>query len=118
MNRTCAIGSGYFEHERLDAYRQAREVLRGLARRRESFTGFGWLFNQAIRAAGSVVLNVAEGASLTTRGAKKRHYRIALGSCGELAAALDVALAIGLVGLQEVEELNRRVARILRRLAG
>jgi hypothetical protein len=47
-----------------------------------------------------------------------RHYRIAPGSCGELAAALDVALAVGLVGLEEVEGLNRRVARILRRLAG
>ena len=107
---------GYFEHERLVAYQQALEVLRRLASRRAAFSGSSWLFQQAIRAAGSVVLNVAEGASLTTRGAKKRHYGIALGSCGELAAALDAADAMGIPGLGEIQADNRREARLLRGL--
>ena len=45
-------GSGYFEHERLVAYRRARDVLQGLAQQKEAFAGSGWLYTQAIRAAG------------------------------------------------------------------
>ena len=110
-------GTGYFEHERLDAYRVAREVLEALTGKRGDFTGHAWLYNQAARAAGSVVLNVAEGASLRSPGAKKRHYGIALGSCGELGAALDVAIALGVPGLSEVVVLNRREGQMLGKLA-
>ena len=112
-----SLESGYFEHERLDAYRVARQVLELLGERRGAFAGSAWLYQQAARAAGSVVLNVAEGASLLARGAKKRHYGIALGSCGELGAALDVAKALGVSGLGEVVELNRRVGQMLGKLA-
>lgn len=107
----------YFEHERLVAHQRALEVLRGVSALRGSFAGSGWLFQQSIRAAGSVVLNVAEGASLHSKGAKKRHYQIAQGSCGELGAALDVADAVGVCGTAELIELNRDVNRILGGLA-
>ena len=63
------------------------------------------------------MLNVTEGASLRARGAKKRHYGTALGSCGELGAALDLAKALGVSGLEEVAELNRRVGQMLGKLA-
>ena len=71
-----------YQHERLEAWQLAREVLREIAERRGGFAGSAWLYQQAIRAAGSVALNVAEGASLRARGAKKRHYGIALGRTG------------------------------------
>ena len=108
--------NGYFEHERLDAYRVAREVLEGLSAQRGAFAGNSWLYQQAVRAAGSVVLNVAEGASLRARGAKKRHYGIALGSCAELAASLDIARGIQVQGLEPVAALNRREGQMLAKL--
>ena len=110
-------GSGYFEHEKLDAYRVALEVLRGVSEKRGSFAGNAWLYQEGIRSAGSVVLNVAEGASLRARGAKKRHYQIAHASCGELAAVFDTAEAMGIGGLYELVELNRREGQILGKLS-
>ena len=106
-----------YQHERLEVWQLSRKVLGEIAGRRGGFAGSAWLYQQAIRAAGSVALNVAEGASLRAKGAKNRHYGIALGSCGELGAALDVATAIGVAGLEEVEALNRRVAQMLNKLS-
>lgn len=52
------------------------------------------LADQTRRAAQSIVLNLAEGRERTGRD-RLHHYRISLGSAGELRAALDVALAWG-----------------------
>ena len=110
-------GSGYFEHEKLDVYRVALEVLRGVSGKRGAFAGNAWLYQEGIRSAGSVVLNVAEGASLRAKGAKKRHYQIAHASCGELAAVFDAADAMGVNGLHELAELNRREGQMLGKLS-
>ena len=110
-------GSGYFEHEKLDVYRVALEVLRGVSGKRGAFAGNAWLYQEGIRSAGSVVLNVAEGASLRAKGAKKRHYQIAHASCGELAAVFDAADAMGVNGLRDLAELNRREGQMLGKLS-
>ena len=60
-----------------------------------------------------MVLNVAEGASLRAKGAKKRHYQIALASCGELGAVFDAAHAMGIGGFRELAKLNRRAGQLL-----
>jgi len=54
---------------------QAKQILEGLAARRGAFTGQTWIYQQAVRAAGSVVLNVAEGASLRARGGQEAALR-------------------------------------------
>ena len=48
------------------------------------------LRDQALRAASSVVLNVAEGAGLPSKKQKAKHYNIAMGSLREAQAALDI----------------------------
>lgn len=48
------------------------------------------LRDQALRAASSVVLNVAEGAGLPSKKQKARHYNIAMGSLREVQAALEI----------------------------
>jgi four helix bundle protein len=48
------------------------------------------LRDQALRAASSVVLNIAEGAGLPSKKQKSRHYNIAMGSLREVQAALEI----------------------------
>jgi len=48
------------------------------------------LRDQALRAASSVVLNVAEGAGLPSKKQKSKHFGIALGSLREVQAALEI----------------------------
>lgn len=48
------------------------------------------LRDQALRAASSVVLNVAEGAGLPSKKQKAKHYGIAMGSLREVQAALEI----------------------------
>jgi len=100
---------GGFHVERLDAYKVAREVLVASV---EVSRGWppGWsdLRDQLRRAATSSLLNLSEGAGLA-RGskAKARHFQIALGSAGEVAAALDAAAALGLSPAPQLEDARR-----------
>src|SRR5688572_10685895 len=98
----------YFPAERLIAYQVAREVLVEVERLSRTWIGWAELGDQARRASLSVLLNVGEGASQVSRGAKRRHYAIALASAGELAGALDGAVALGLAG----RALRQRVLRL------
>ena len=52
------------------------------------------LRDQALRAAKSVALNIAEGASLSGR-SRSRYFRIARASLVEVAAAYELAEALG-----------------------
>ena len=78
-----------FHFERLDVYKLSVTVARWMRTTRWP-SNASHLKDQAIRAADSVVLNLAEGLS---RGGKPgaNHLRIAKGSAGEAYAALDVA---------------------------
>ena len=71
------------------------------------------LRDQALRAASSVVLNIAEGAGLPSNRQKLRHYGIALGSLREVQAALDIS---GLSGITEACQKADSVAAHLYRL--
>ena len=86
------------DHERLDVYKLALEVLvladdviEHLPR------GRGHLADQLTRATISIVLNIAEGAGKFTRPEKRRYYVIATGSATESAAIFDVCLMLKLV---------------------
>lgn len=48
------------------------------------------LRDQALRAASSIVLNVAEGAGLPSKKQKAKHFNIAMGSLREVQAALEI----------------------------
>ena len=80
-------------HERLHAYREARKLLQCV---REANITDGKLRDQALRAATSVCLNIAEGAGRSGSADKARVYAIARGESCEGGAALDIALLAGL----------------------
>ena len=71
-----------------------------------------------MRAADSVVLNIAEGQGRghATQGARNRHYTIAMGSAAECAAALDLFEVYGVGHVDDGRNLVRRVGAMLQRL--
>ena len=97
-------------HERLEVYRMALGVARWaavqvlpVARRH--------LRDQLVRAADSMVLNIAEGAGHPPREARRNHFRIAAGSAGEVAAVLDLVALPG--GPDRQVELRRVTAMLV-----
>jgi len=97
-------------HENLDAYQVALGVARWI--RSTSFpSGDTALRDQAIRAASSLVLNVAEGAH-SQGGNRRRHFWLARGSAAETCAVLDLVDLPG--GRQRQAELRRVVAMLSR----
>ncbi len=95
-----------FAHETLDVYQLALSIARRLASRTWP-KGQGWLRDQAVRASGSVVLNIAEGRG-RAGDAGRNHLRIALGSVAEVAAIAD------LLADESLRVDARRVGRMLR----
>lgn len=100
-------------HERLDVYVLALGVARWAAQQPIPAQR-KHLRDQLVRAADSVVLNIAEGAGREPGDARRNHFRIAAGSAAEVAAVLDlVDFPDGAARQVEL----RRVAAMLSRLA-
>ena len=99
-----------FRYENLDVWRVALEVAHEVQRTRFP-AGLSAVKSQAVRSSASICLNIAE-AQGHKDGNRARHYRIALGSAEETAAALDVALVHNRVAQRE------RLGRICRMLQG
>ena len=78
-----------FGHEGLDCYKLACEVARWAARQPVP-AARKHLREQLVRAADSVVLNIAEGGGRDPGAARRNHYRIARGSAAEVCAILDL----------------------------
>ena len=75
-------------HRQLRAYATALEFLRAV---RDAGLRDRELRNQALRAAKSVCLNLAEGAGRVTRADKARAYTVARGELVEAIAAVEIA---------------------------
>jgi four helix bundle protein len=65
-----------------------------------------------LRAAESVVLNIAEGAVLPDGDQRRNHFRIALGSAAEVAAGIDL---IGSGPKDEIRRVGAMLAKLSRR---
>lgn len=108
-----------FPHQRLDAYRVARELAAGcVALTKRMPRGFAELRDQARRAALSVVRHIAEGAGRSTIADKRARYVIARGEVGELDATLDMALMVEAVARTEAIRLRRLAGRVSAMLTG
>ena len=103
----------YFDHETLDVYQLLASVARWMLTARFP-RGSAKLKSQALNAAQSAVLNVAEGRARAGQ-ARRNHYEIALGSAAEACAALDIAEVPG--GAEQQQKL-RRAGAMLKRLGG
>ena len=95
-----------------DAYDRSVDLLRTLAPLLPPLTATdAKLADQLRRAAQSVTLNIAEANQRTLRDRRNR-FRIALGSAAEVAACLDVALALGYLDECAVADLLALVDRV------
>jgi four helix bundle protein len=74
------------------------------------------LVDQFIRAALSIVLNIAEAAGLWRMGNKRKHYEYARGSTFETSAMLDVLLLTKTITREEFEEREEELAEVGARL--
>src|SRR5690606_14079433 len=99
----------YFPHETLDCYTLARDVARWIAARQVA-RGDSDLRDQAVRAARSMVLNIAEGCGRSGK-SRRYHYSVAAGSASELGAVLDL---VDFDGDDAQQDKLRRVALMLR----
>ena len=106
-----------FPHERLDAYRVARELVAWVAGKRARLRGLpGEAGPQLERALTSALLNVAEAAGRTGGRDQARVFAIARGEACEAAAALDVVALYGVVDAASVAEARRRLVRLAQML--
>ncbi|MBI4229602.1 MAG: four helix bundle protein [Planctomycetes bacterium] len=88
--------------EKFRAYGKAQEVLGEMSRHAARWPrGHGWLRDQAMRSAGSVALNIAEGLGRPSGAERRRFLACAIGSAHEAAACAEAAWRMGL--LPEVE---------------
>ena len=102
-----------FQHERLDVYRLSVEV-NGWFSRAAFPRGRSNLRDQGVRAADSVVCNIAEGCSKKGTVAGKSHLLTALGSAGECCAVLD---CVSLPGSADQQANLRRIAAMLYKMS-
>lgn len=76
------------------------------------------IISQIRRAALSVHLNIAEGASRKSEVERKRYYEIARGSVIEIDAALDIAIELTYIKSNEIEKLGKLLVNSFRMLSG
>ncbi|MDH3592873.1 MAG: four helix bundle protein [Planctomycetota bacterium] len=108
-----------FAHQRLDAYRVALEMFRGvelLAGRLPR--GFGNHKDQLRRAAAAVVRNIAEGANRTHPRDKASRFTIARGECGECDASLEMIEVLELLDPRDLRRLREQADRVAAMLRG
>ena len=108
-----------FPHQRLDAYVVALQLAcqaKALADRVPR--GHRTLADQLMRAAGSTVLNIAEGANRYTTGQKRQRFTEARGECGEMAAAAELLATLSLVPTVEADRLQHTAGRVAAMLTG
>ena len=88
----------YFDHEKLDVYRAAIELVVLIDEIVEQLPrGRSYLADQLQRAGTSVPLNIAEGAGEYSSSEKVRFYRMAKRSATECAGILDICQRLRLV---------------------
>ena len=109
-----------FPHHRLHAWCVSLEfavAVRRLAQRMPR--GHASLADQMVRAAQSASLLIAEGANRRSPGDKRYRFEMAQGEVGECAAALELAVVLGLVpdaDARTAMALAARIAAMLTRL--
>jgi len=102
-------------HHRLVAYAVAVELLRAVHRAGIRDAG---LRDQAMRAAKSACLNIAEGAGRVSKPDKARAYGIARGEAGEAAAAVELAACIGAASPATADRCGALASRLVALLTG
>ena len=107
-------------HQKLDIYPVSRSFVKECYRLTKSLPPeekFG-MITQIRRAALSVHLNIAEGASRKSETERKRYYEVARGSVIEIDAALDIAEDLGYLKTIKTEPLGEALVKCFKILTG
>lgn len=107
-------------HQKLDVYSFSKILVLESYRFTKTLPSeekFG-MSSQIRRAALSVHLNIAEGASRKSLAERKRYYEISRGSIIEIDAALDVAKELGYLENYQAEKLGEAIVRTFKILTG
>jgi four helix bundle protein len=107
-----------FAHYRLDAFHVAKEALvGGDALVRKLPRGYGPLADQTRRALLGAYLQLTEAAARDGNDRRQR-FRCARGECNEAAAAIEGALALGLIAEAEANAVLAQLDRLAAMLTG
>lgn len=108
------------EHQRLTAFRQARILAKEcyvLTKKLPAVEKY-CLVMQINRAAVSVALNIAEGASRKSEAERKRYFEIARGSVIEIDTALDLAYDLTYITKENTVVLGDALIKCFKTLSG
>src|SRR4051812_17652574 len=108
----------FFEHEKLEVYRESIAFIAWLSTLLESSSPIGDVKNQLDRASTSVPLNTAEGNGKYSPKDRCRFFDIAHGSALECAAALDVLVAKDKLSSVQIHPGKERLQHVVRMLMG
>jgi four helix bundle protein len=108
----------WFDHEKLEVYREAIAFVAWLSSLLEGSACLGDVKDQLDRASTSVPLNIAEGNGKYALKDRCRFFDIAHGSALECAAGLDVLVAKGKLQTEQIRPGKEHLQRIVRMLMG
>jgi len=108
----------WFDHEKLEVYREAIAFIAWLSVLLEGTGRIGEVKDQLDRASTSIALNIAEGNGKYTPKDRCRFFDIAHGSALECAAGLDILVAKAKLTPDEIRPGKESLQRIVRMLIG
>jgi four helix bundle protein len=107
-------------HQKLSVYKISKDIVLECYRLTKQLPAeekFG-MISQIRRAALSIHLNIAEGASRKSSLERRRFYEIARGSLIEIDAALDIADKLGYLSNREIDPLGKLMVDCFKMLCG
>ena len=108
----------YFDHEKLDVYREAIKFCGWVGEFLASISPKAAAKDQLDRASTSIPLNIAEGNGKFSARDRARFFEMARGSALECAACLDVLIARKLTTGEKVTASKEQLVRIVEMLVG
>lgn len=108
----------FFDHERLEVYREAIHFVAWLSPLLENALRVGDVKDQLDRASTSISLNIAEGNGKYAIKDRCRFFDIAHGSALECAAGLDVLVAKAKLTAEQIRPGKEMLQKIVRMLMG
>jgi four helix bundle protein len=108
----------WFDHEKLEVYREAIAFIAWLSALLESTVRVGDVKDQLDRASNSIALNIAEGNGKYAPKDRCRFFDIAHGSALECAAGLDILVAKGKLTQDQIRPGKESLQKIVRMLMG
>src|SRR5437867_2071552 len=108
----------WFDHEKLEVYREAIAFIAWLSSLLEDAVRVGEVKDQLDRASTSIALNIAEGNGKYAPKDRCRFFDIAHGSALECAAGLDALVAKDKLTSEQIRLGKERLQRIVRMLMG